>query len=81
MEDYSSLSLQTLALARKYAKSTGEAAVREAVAESKLYTDVKISEILSFDIEIVETLPQEPNIHTMYLVPKVISEPTNGYIE
>lgn len=80
-ECYTSLSYETLALARKYAKSTGQKAVQEAVAQSKLYTDEKISQILSFEIEIVETLPQDPNTHTIYLVPKTMADPTNGYYE
>lgn len=62
MDDYSSLSMLTLALAKKY-------------------TDSKIGEVLEFKIEIVETLPLDPDRHTIYLVPKTVSEPTNGYIE
>lgn len=62
MEEYSSLSVLTLALAKKY-------------------TDAKIGEILQFKIEIVETLPLDPDSHTIYLVPKDKTEPQNGYFE
>lgn len=62
MDDYSSLSMITLALAKKY-------------------TDSKIGEVLEFKIEIVDTLPANPDKHTIYLVPKTVAEPTNGYIE
>ena len=62
MDDYSSLSMLTLALAKKY-------------------TDSKIGEVLEFKIEIVATLPADPDRHTIYLLPKDVMEPTNGYIE
>lgn len=81
MEEYSSLSVETYALCKKYAKGVGAAAVREAVAESKLYTDQEISKLLSFNIEIVDTLPADPDTHTIYLVPKTLYEPNNGYFE
>jgi len=81
MSEWSCLSIETLALAKKYAKGIGAKAVQEAVAQSKLYTDEAISKILSFDIEIVETLPAQPDNHTMYLVPKTMTTPTNGYYE
>jgi len=62
MEDYSSLSMLTLALAKKY-------------------TDSQIGEVLEFKIEIVETLPLDPDRHTIYLVPKSSIDPLDGYIE
>lgn len=64
--DESSISYLTLVLAKKYAKN---------------YVDSEISKILSFEIEIVETLPDEPDNHTIYLVPKDPGTPTNGYFE
>lgn len=65
-EESSSLSVLTLALAKKW---------------SKAYTDQEVGKILSFDIEIVETLPQDPSNHTIYLVPKTLAQPENGYFE
>ena len=62
MDEYSSLSVLTLALAKKY-------------------TDSKIGEVLQFKIEIVQTLPANPDGHTIYLVPKDKTEPMNGYFE
>lgn len=62
MVDYSSLSMLTLALAKKY-------------------TDSQIGEVLEFKIEIVETLPLDPDKHTIYLVPKSSVDPLDGYIE
>lgn len=75
------ISYTTLAIVQKYAKGIGAAAVKEAVAQSKLYTDTELSKILSFEIEIVEDLPDVPAAHTLYLVPKSIVKPTNGYYE
>lgn len=83
------ISFETLVLARKYTDkkvtSASEAviaeAVTEAVAQSKLYTDEEIGKLLSFDIEVVSTLPSEPNNHTIYLVPKDLSSTNNGYYE
>lgn len=80
-DSYSSFSLINFALTRKYAKGAGEAAVREAVAQSKLYTDEQVGKILSFNIEIVQTLPVNPDTHTIYLVPKTLYSPNNGYFE
>ncbi len=63
MDEPSSLSVVTLALAKKY-------------------TDSKIGEVLEFKIEIVQTLPQNPDKHTIYLVPKSsTTDPAVGYIE
>lgn len=62
MDEPSSLSILTLALAKKY-------------------TDSQIGEAIEFKIEIVQTLPQNPNKHTIYLVPKSSTDPTDGYIE
>lgn len=77
----STISFTTLAIVQKYAKGVGAAAVKEAVAQSKLYTDTELSKILSFEIEIVENLPETPDAHTLYLVPKLVVKPTNGYYE
>lgn len=84
-----SISFETLVLARKYtdkkAMSIGqdilEQAVEEAVAQSKIYTDEEVSKFLSFDIEIVSTLPQNPKTHTLYLVPRGLVSTNNGYFE
>lgn len=86
-----SISFETLVLARKYtnkkAMSIGqdvlERAVTEAVAQSKIYTDEEVGKLLSFDIEVVATLPENPNNHTIYLVPKDITpgSTNNKYFE
>ena len=84
-----SISFETLVLARKYAdgktmdvgEEVLEQAVTEAVAQSKLYTDTEVAKLLSFDIEIVSTLPADPNTHTIYLVPKGLTSENNGYFE
>ena len=62
MDESSSLSILTLALAKKY-------------------TDSQIGEAIEFKVEIVQTLPQNPDRHTIYLVPKSSTDPTDGYIE
>ena len=62
MDEPSSLSVITLALAKKY-------------------TDSQIGETIEFKVEIVQTLPQNPDRHTIYLVPKSSTDPTDGYIE
>lgn len=62
MDEPSSLSVITLALAKKY-------------------TDSQIGEAIEFKVEIVQTLPQNPDRHTIYLVPKSSTDPTDGYIE
>lgn len=85
----STISFETLVLARKYtdkkAMTIGhdvlEEAVTEAVAQSKLYTDEQIEQILSFDIQIVSTLPENPHSHTIYLVPIGLTSENNAYYE
>lgn len=85
----SAISIETLVLSRKYTDTAIEhveevaikEAVEEAVAESKLYTDQEVSKILSFDIKVVSVLPQDPNNHTIYLVPKTLTAENNGYFE
>ncbi len=72
------LSLETLALAKKYADAVAAAgsqaaiqqAIETAVRESNIYTDKAIGELTQFNITIVESLPIE-NIktHTIYFVP------------
>lgn len=86
-----SISFETLVLARKYTdkqishsqEMAVEKAVKEAVAQSKEYTDEEVGKLLSFDIEVVATLPTEPNTHTIYLVPKDITpgSTNNSYFE
>ena len=59
------ISIETLALARKYADAVAAAgskealdkAIQQAIAESKLYTDDIFSHIVSFKVEIVDSLP------------------------
>lgn len=83
------ISFDTLVLARKYtdekvisvSSDVINEAVTQAVAQSKTYTDQEVSKILSFDIEVVATLPIEPNNHTIYLIPKTLSSQNNGYYE
>ena len=71
------ISIETLALARKYADAVAAAgskealdkAVQQAVAESKLYTDDKFSHIVSFKVEIVDSLPEtDINPHVIYFL-------------
>lgn len=71
------ISIETLALARKYADTVAAAdskealdkAVQQAVAESKLYTDDKFSHIVSFKVEIVDSLPEtDINPHVIYFL-------------
>ena len=73
------ISIETLALARKYADAVAAAgskealdkAIQQAIAESKLYTDDVFSHIVSFKVEIVDSLP-ETNIdpHVIYFLKK-----------
>ena len=81
------ISIETLALARKYTDAVAAAgskealdkAIQQTVAESKLYTDDKFSHI----VEIVDSLP-ETNIdqHVIYLLKKEsLSEENNIYYE
>ena len=81
------ISVETLALARKYADAVAAAgskealdkAMQQAIAESKHYTDDKFSHI----VEIVDSLP-ETNIdqHVIYLLKKEsLSEENNIYYE
>ena len=71
------ISIETLALARKYADAVAAAgskealdkAVQQAVAESKLYTDDIFSHIVSFKVEIVDSLPEtDINPHVIYFL-------------
>lgn len=66
------LSVVTLALARKNAKKQADIAVAKAVAAANAYTDQKISQIISFTIEIVDELPplSEADPHVIYFVAK-----------
>ena len=83
------LSLETLALAKKYADSVAaagsEAAIQQAievaVRESNIYTDKAIGELTQFQVTIVESLPIE-NIktHTIYFVPATLNG-DDGYYE
>lgn len=92
MSDFTqNISFETLVLARKYtdkkvtsmSEDVINEAVTEAVAQSKLYTDEEVGKLLSFDIEVVATLPTEPKAHTLYLVPKDITpgSSNNSYFE
>lgn len=71
------ISIETLALARKYADAVAAAgskealdkAVQQAVAESKLYTDDIFSHIVSFKVEIVDSLPEtDIDPHVIYFL-------------
>ena len=73
------ISIETLALARKYADAVAAAgskealdkAVQQAVAESKLYTDDIFSHIVSFKVEIVDSLPEtDIDPHVIYFLKK-----------
>ena len=84
------ISLETLALAKQYAKKIAAAnaevaiqqAIETAVRESNLYTDKVISELTQFNITIVDSLPIE-NIktHTIYFLPISPLEEDDGYYE
>lgn len=65
-----SLSITTLALARKEAKKNINDAVTSAFENAKAYTDEKVGEIVSFRIEIVDNLPSlsEADPHKIYFL-------------
>lgn len=83
------ISIETYVLSAKYTNKkildveqvAIDEAVTEAVAQSKLYTDEAISGLVSFNIEIVSNLPENPSTHTIYLVPKSFSSDNNTYYE
>lgn len=71
------LSIVTLALAKKYADAVAAAgstealdkAIEEAVRQSKIYTDEALSNITSFKVQIVESLPlSDIDEHTIYFL-------------
>ena len=71
------ISIETLALARKYADAVAAAgskealdkAIQQAIAESKLYTDDVFSHIVSFKVEIVDSLPEtDIDPHVIYFL-------------
>lgn len=71
------ISVETLALARKYADAVAAAgskealdkAVEEAVRQSKAYTNEAIAEFTSFKVQIVESLPlSDIDTHTIYFL-------------
>ena len=84
------ISLETLALARKYADAVAAAgsqealnkAVETAVEQSKIYTDKAIGNLTQFQVQIVNMLPVE-NIdpHTIYFVPMSMSSAADSYYE
>lgn len=85
------ISLETLALARKYADSVAaagsqqalEQAVQEAVSQSKIYTDKAIGELTQFQVQIVEQLPANPITHVIYFIAigNNLDGDTDGYYE
>jgi hypothetical protein len=84
------ISLETLALAKKYADAVAAAgsqealqkAVESAVSQSKIYTDKAIGELTQFNITIVNSLPIEGiKTHTIYFVPMSSSDINNEYYE
>ena len=84
------LSLETLALAKKYADSVAAAgsqealqkAVESAVKQSKIYTDKAIGDLAQFNITIVDSLPVvDIKTHTIYFIPMSHFESDNGYYE
>lgn len=81
MADTGGLSLITLAIAEKFAEGASSQAINDAIRLCEEYTDEQIAQILSFDIEVVQELPQNPDDHTIYFVPKDVYEPENGYDE
>lgn len=84
------ISLETLALARKYADAVAAAgsqealnkAVETAVEQSKIYTDKAIGNLTQFQVQIVNMLPVENiDIHTIYFVPMSMSSAADSYYE
>ena len=84
------ISLETLALAKKYTDAVSVAgseaamqkAIETAVKESKLYTDTVVSNLIQFQVTIVNSLPiTNIDTHTIYFVPMSTSEKDDGYFE
>lgn len=85
------LSAITLALAKKHAErivsektAAVDAAISDAIKQSKIYTDSVVSQLTSFNIKIVESLPSvdEAKENTIYLVKKEnISDTKDLYYE
>lgn len=84
------LSLETYALAKKYAdavaaagsKEALEKAIQQAVSQSKLYTDEVFSKVTNFKVEIVDSLPsKEIDEHTIYFLKKTSEKETDSYYE
>lgn len=79
-----SLSIVTYALSKKYTDSAvihaGEEIIDEAVRRSKDYTDY-VATSIEWKKEIVETLPQDPDPHTIYFVPATEHPENDGYFE
>ena len=84
------ISLETLALAQKYADSVAAAgsaaaiqkAIETAVRQSKLYTDAVVDSLIQFQVTIVDTLPiTNIDTHTIYFVPMSSSEKDDKYFE
>ena len=57
-----------------------EGSIEEALEEAKAYAD-SISSKIEWKKEIVETLPEDPDQHTIYFVPASITPEKDGYIE
>ena len=84
------ISLETLALARKYADAVAAAgsqealnkAVETAVEQSKIYTDKAIGNLTQFQVQIVNALPiVDIDPHTIYFVPMSMSSAADSYYE
>ena len=85
-----SISIETLALAKKYADKLATAgsaeafdkAMAKAISESKLYTDTVVKDLAGLKVLIVDTLPTT-NIdsHALYLVPIATPMSENAYYE
>jgi hypothetical protein len=84
------ISLETLALAKKYTDAVSVAgseaamqkAIETAVKESKLYTDTVVSNLIQFQVTIVNSLPiTNIDTHTIYFVPMSTSEKDDKYFE
>ena len=85
-----SISIETLALAKKYAEKIAIAgsaeafdkAVTKAISESKLYTDAVVKDLMGLKILIVDVLPiTDIDSHTLYLVPMETATSENSYYE
>lgn len=85
-----SISIETLALAKKYADKLATAgsaeafdkAMTQAISASKLYTDTVVKDLAGLKVLIVDSLPiSNIDSHVLYLVPMATPMSENAYYE